>query len=165
MFNLLLKAELSGYTSLIRNAGRESNIVCRVTNLRPLDTEENPFWFMFKVQCTSCRETHSNHIGVNRFVSISPTNLSIGSLTSLGNERYQWQPRRGQLRLEVQELQGGSYRHYVLYKILMFLMHSASLLPPSKLLRLLTSKQSRLLPRRSSSLIVAVLSSPNSWLK
>lgn len=23
---------------------------------------------MFKVQCTSCRETHSNYVGVNRFV-------------------------------------------------------------------------------------------------
>ncbi|KAK8145032.1 hypothetical protein MY1884_005095 [Beauveria asiatica] len=50
MFTLLLTAELSG-----------------VTNLRPLDTEENPFWYMFKVQCTSCREIHNNHVGVNRF--------------------------------------------------------------------------------------------------
>ncbi|KAM3508919.1 hypothetical protein MY10362_000889 [Beauveria mimosiformis] len=50
MFTLLLTAELSG-----------------VTNLRPLDTEENPFWYMFKVQCTSCREIHNNYVGVNRF--------------------------------------------------------------------------------------------------
>jgi hypothetical protein len=39
-----------------------------VTNLRPDDTEANPFWYMFKVQCTSCRETHPNFVGVNRFV-------------------------------------------------------------------------------------------------
>lgn len=40
----------------------------RVTSLRPDDSEDNPFWYMFKVQCTSCRETHANHVGVNRFV-------------------------------------------------------------------------------------------------
>ncbi|KAF7542650.1 hypothetical protein G7Z17_g11393 [Cylindrodendrum hubeiense] len=50
MFTLVLNAELAG-----------------VTNLRPDDTQDNPFWYMFKVQCTSCRETHANYIGVNRF--------------------------------------------------------------------------------------------------
>ncbi|RFU34580.1 hypothetical protein B7463_g1782, partial [Scytalidium lignicola] len=38
-----------------------------VTDLRPDDTEENPFWYMFKVQCTSCREIHPNFVGVSRF--------------------------------------------------------------------------------------------------
>lgn len=46
-----------------------TNLVLRVTNLRPDDTQDNPFWYMFKVQCTSCRETHDNYVGVNRFVS------------------------------------------------------------------------------------------------
>ncbi|KAF4973754.1 hypothetical protein FSARC_62 [Fusarium sarcochroum] len=50
MFALYLTADLQG-----------------VTNLRPDDTQDNPFWYMFKVQCTSCRETHSNYVGVNRF--------------------------------------------------------------------------------------------------
>ncbi|PHH73858.1 hypothetical protein CDD80_3531 [Ophiocordyceps camponoti-rufipedis] len=50
MFALELKAELTG-----------------VTNLRPDDSKDNPFWYMFKVQCTSCRETHGNSVGVNRF--------------------------------------------------------------------------------------------------
>ncbi|KEY66956.1 hypothetical protein S7711_05076 [Stachybotrys chartarum IBT 7711] len=50
MFALFLTAELNG-----------------VTNLRPADSQENPFWYMFKVQCTSCRETHANFVGVNRF--------------------------------------------------------------------------------------------------
>ncbi|KAF4343394.1 DUF866 domain protein [Fusarium beomiforme] len=50
MFALYLTADLQG-----------------VTNLRPDDTQDNPFWYMFKVQCTSCRETHANHVGVNRF--------------------------------------------------------------------------------------------------
>ncbi|ERS99460.1 hypothetical protein HMPREF1624_04660 [Sporothrix schenckii ATCC 58251] len=26
-----------------------------------------PFWYTFKVQCTSCRETHANWVGVSRF--------------------------------------------------------------------------------------------------
>ncbi|PSN72970.1 DUF866-domain-containing protein [Corynespora cassiicola Philippines] len=38
-----------------------------VTNLRPLDTEDSPFFYTFKVQCTSCRETHPNYVTVNRF--------------------------------------------------------------------------------------------------
>ncbi|KAF7533205.1 hypothetical protein G7054_g7280 [Neopestalotiopsis clavispora] len=50
MFALTLTAELTG-----------------VTNLRPSDTEENPFWYTFTVQCTSCRETHANTVGVSRF--------------------------------------------------------------------------------------------------
>ncbi|KAK7735195.1 hypothetical protein SLS53_007585 [Cytospora paraplurivora] len=50
MYALNLQAELGG-----------------VTNLRPDDTEANPFWYTFKVQCTSCRETHQNWVGVSRF--------------------------------------------------------------------------------------------------
>lgn len=46
-----------------------TNSVISVTNLRPDDTEANPFWYTFKVQCTSCRETHQNWVGVSRFVS------------------------------------------------------------------------------------------------
>ncbi|KAF2690995.1 DUF866-domain-containing protein [Lentithecium fluviatile CBS 122367] len=38
-----------------------------VTDLRPLDTEDVPFHYTFKVQCTSCRETHPNWVTVNRF--------------------------------------------------------------------------------------------------
>ncbi|KXJ97384.1 hypothetical protein Micbo1qcDRAFT_7434 [Microdochium bolleyi] len=50
MLSLSLTAELNG-----------------VTNLRPHDTEDSPFWYTFKVQCTSCRETHPNPVAVNRF--------------------------------------------------------------------------------------------------
>ncbi|KAK4461618.1 hypothetical protein QBC42DRAFT_269725 [Cladorrhinum samala] len=50
MYALQLTAELAG-----------------VTNLRPSDTAENPFWYTFKVQCTSCRETHPKPVGVSRF--------------------------------------------------------------------------------------------------
>jgi hypothetical protein len=40
---------------------------CRVTDLRPNDTEDTPFFYTFKVQCTSCRETHPNLVSVSRF--------------------------------------------------------------------------------------------------
>ncbi|KAK4190196.1 hypothetical protein QBC35DRAFT_490976 [Podospora australis] len=50
MFALTLTAELAG-----------------VTNLRPTDSQDTPFWYTFKVQCTSCRETHPKPISVSRF--------------------------------------------------------------------------------------------------
>ncbi|KAK0385921.1 hypothetical protein NLU13_7096 [Sarocladium strictum] len=54
-----------------------------VTNLRPDDTQDNPFWYMFVVQCTSCRETHANPVGVNRF----ETNEMSGSR---GEANFVW---------------------------------------------------------------------------
>ncbi|KAK0706506.1 hypothetical protein B0T26DRAFT_457509 [Lasiosphaeria miniovina] len=66
MFALTLTAELAG-----------------VTNLRPNDTEENPFWYTFKVQCTSCRETHAKPVGVSRF----DTNEMSGSR---GEANFVW---------------------------------------------------------------------------
>ncbi|KAJ5636357.1 uncharacterized protein N7484_009670 [Penicillium longicatenatum] len=50
MLSLVLKAELEG-----------------VTDLQPSDTEENPYFYTFKVQCSSCRETHPNWVSFNRF--------------------------------------------------------------------------------------------------
>ncbi|MCJ1355802.1 MAG: hypothetical protein MMC33_005794 [Icmadophila ericetorum] len=50
MLALALTADLSG-----------------VTELSPLDTPDEPYFYTFKVQCTSCRETHPNWVSVNRF--------------------------------------------------------------------------------------------------
>ncbi|KAF2471978.1 DUF866-domain-containing protein [Lindgomyces ingoldianus] len=50
MLALALTAELNG-----------------VTDLRPNDTAESPFFYTFKVQCTSCRETHPNFVTMSRF--------------------------------------------------------------------------------------------------
>ncbi|KAF2743111.1 DUF866-domain-containing protein [Sporormia fimetaria CBS 119925] len=50
MLALALTAELNG-----------------VTDLRPHDTEDSPFHYTFKVQCTSCRETHPNFVTMSRF--------------------------------------------------------------------------------------------------
>ncbi|KAJ5194914.1 uncharacterized protein N7498_008352 [Penicillium cinerascens] len=50
MLSLVLSAELEG-----------------VTGLRPTDTEENPYFYTFRVQCTSCREMHPNWVSFNRF--------------------------------------------------------------------------------------------------
>lgn len=41
----------------------------RVTDLRPVDTMDSPYFYSFKVQCTSCRETHPNWVSISRFVS------------------------------------------------------------------------------------------------
>lgn len=38
-----------------------------VTDLRPQDTQDAPFFYTFKVQCTSCREVHPNFVSVSRF--------------------------------------------------------------------------------------------------
>ncbi|KAL9065216.1 MAG: hypothetical protein Q9161_008374 [Pseudevernia consocians] len=38
-----------------------------VTDLLPLDTPDEPYFYTFKVQCTSCREIHPNWISVNRY--------------------------------------------------------------------------------------------------
>ncbi|RVD87859.1 uncharacterized protein DFL_002063 [Arthrobotrys flagrans] len=37
-----------------------------VTNLRPNDSEDSPYYYTFKVQCTSCREVHPNWVGVSK---------------------------------------------------------------------------------------------------
>ena len=42
----------------------------RVTDLQPTDTEETPYYYTFKVQCTSCREVHDNWVGVSRHVGL-----------------------------------------------------------------------------------------------
>lgn len=76
---------------------KSANLAPRVTNLRPDDTQDNPFWYMFKVQCTSCRETHDNYVGVNRFVSaqahlrLNPDGQVV-LISHLGNERDERQP-------------------------------------------------------------------------
>ncbi|THW52326.1 DUF866-domain-containing protein [Aureobasidium pullulans] len=49
MLALTLTAELNG-----------------VTDLAPIDTEDSPFYYTFKVQCTSCREVHPNWVSVSR---------------------------------------------------------------------------------------------------
>ena len=60
-----------------------------VTDLLPQDTEDEPFHYTFKVQCTSCREVHPNWVTVNRHVcSISSDNGRDQQLIYvLGNER------------------------------------------------------------------------------
>ncbi|KAK3630477.1 hypothetical protein LTR56_009473 [Elasticomyces elasticus] len=54
-----------------------------VTDLQPQDTEETPFYYTFKVQCTSCREIHPNWVSVSRF----ETNEQSGSR---GDANFVW---------------------------------------------------------------------------
>lgn len=37
-----------------------------MTDLKPTDTAESPYFYTFKVQCTSCRETHPNLVSISR---------------------------------------------------------------------------------------------------
>ncbi|KAK3066012.1 hypothetical protein LTR53_017794 [Teratosphaeriaceae sp. CCFEE 6253] len=55
----------------------------RVTDLQPEDTEQTPFYYTFKVQCTSCREVHPNWVSVSRF----ETNEQSGSR---GDANFVW---------------------------------------------------------------------------
>lgn len=57
--------------------------MARVTNLRPDDTEQNPFWYTFSVQCTRCREVHPKNVSFNRFVRAS-SSLEMGLFTGNG---------------------------------------------------------------------------------
>ncbi|KAK5134101.1 hypothetical protein LTR08_006991 [Meristemomyces frigidus] len=54
-----------------------------VTNLQPEDTEQAPFFYTFKVQCTSCREIHPNWVSISRF----ETNEQSGSR---GDANFVW---------------------------------------------------------------------------
>jgi hypothetical protein len=68
MLTLTLTADLTGFVFhryLVSILTKTS-----VSDLRPDDSPENPFWYTFKVQCTSCREVHPNFVNVSRFVSI-----------------------------------------------------------------------------------------------
>jgi hypothetical protein len=53
---------------------------------------------MFKVQCTSCRETHDNYVGVNRFVSLLFCSLASvpGSSQFLNQELNEMSGSRGE---------------------------------------------------------------------
>ncbi|RPA90319.1 DUF866-domain-containing protein [Choiromyces venosus 120613-1] len=72
MFALELTADLTG-----------------VTNLRPIDTPEDPYYYCFQVQCTSCREDHDKWVEFERF---STTGLS----KSRGEANFVWKCRNCQ---------------------------------------------------------------------
>lgn len=71
MLALTLTADLTGYLLLPLPQNIISTIDPHsVTNLQPLDTAEEPYFYTFKVQCTSCRETHPNWVSISRFVRL-----------------------------------------------------------------------------------------------
>jgi len=85
MLALQLTAELTGYVTpppppartgprrrvTDRPTSRVRVCAGSVTDLRPSDVDGDPFYYMFKVACTSCREVHENWVGVTRFVRLS----------------------------------------------------------------------------------------------
>ncbi|KAL9127712.1 MAG: hypothetical protein Q9217_003463 [Psora testacea] len=40
-----------------------------VTDLLPVDTPDEPYFYTFKVQCTSCREVHPTWVSISRYES------------------------------------------------------------------------------------------------
>jgi len=87
MLALALSAELNGYILFLSTFINVYILKApSLTNLRPLDTEEQPFHYTFTVQCTSCREEHPKWVTLTRFVlhhisidnNPSYTNLTLG---------------------------------------------------------------------------------------
>ena len=73
MLALTLTADLTGFVKCpnrsVKVAPELMKEAYSVTNLLPVDTEENPQYYSFRVQCTSCRETHPNWVHLSRHVS------------------------------------------------------------------------------------------------
>ncbi|EAS34905.3 uncharacterized protein CIMG_00259 [Coccidioides immitis RS] len=44
-----------------------SAVLAGVTDLQPTDTEDSPYHYSFRVQCTSCREVHPKLVSFNRW--------------------------------------------------------------------------------------------------
>lgn len=61
-------------TMIDENRGSQL-MIFSVTDLKPTDTADSPYYYTFKVQCTSCRETHANWVGVSRHVSLATIQL------------------------------------------------------------------------------------------
>ena len=70
MLALALKADLKGYVNMSMIGRCHNTDTHSVTDLLPQDTEDEPFHYTFKVQCTSCREVHPNWVTVNRHVRL-----------------------------------------------------------------------------------------------
>lgn len=68
----------------------------RVTDLLPIDTEENPFYYTFKVSCTSCREVHPNWVSVSRFVRLQCLYMLIFTLLIPVQEENEISGSRGE---------------------------------------------------------------------
>ena len=43
-----------------------------VVDLVPVDTKDSPYHYMFRVECTSCRNQHDNWVGISQFVRLPP---------------------------------------------------------------------------------------------
>lgn len=71
-------------------------MMSRVTDLIPQDSEQNPFYYTFKVQCTSCREVHPNWVSVSRHVSHHRTLWTQHGLSMCRQEQNEQSGSRGE---------------------------------------------------------------------
>jgi CXXC motif containing zinc binding protein, eukaryotic len=68
-----------------------------VTGLVPVDTDADPFFYTFRVLCSSCHELHDTWITIQRNVRSCQQLIS----PSAGEGQYQWQSRRREFCLEM----------------------------------------------------------------
>jgi hypothetical protein len=73
-----------------------STNICSVTDLLPQDTEDEPFHYTFKVQCTSCREVHPNWVTVNRHVGSISVCTALNTQLTPFQEMNEQQGSRGE---------------------------------------------------------------------
>lgn len=64
----LKKAMRAQQTTQLYQRIVSANFKYSVTALKPVDTPENPYYYTFRVKCTSCHEEHPNWVSFNRFV-------------------------------------------------------------------------------------------------
>jgi CXXC motif containing zinc binding protein, eukaryotic len=73
-----------------------------VTDLTPVDTVENPYFYTFKVVCNSCHEVNDSWITISR--QVNRTALLNFANKPTGEGRCQWKSWGSQLCLEMQKL-------------------------------------------------------------
>ena len=68
MLALTLEAELVGFVTRLFCIPTDVDAMDSVKELLPVDSTDEPYYYTFKIQCTSCRETHPNWVSISRFV-------------------------------------------------------------------------------------------------
>lgn len=58
-----------------------------VTDVCPIDTADDPYFYTFKVQCGSCREVNANWVDISR--QVPPTSTNADLLIVSGEGQYQ----------------------------------------------------------------------------
>jgi hypothetical protein len=157
MLTLTLTADLTGSVNPSGGSLKSLTHFRSVTDLRPDDTPDNPFWYTFKVQCGSCREIHPNFVNVNRFVSRRDESEILA--LKIEQEANEMQGSRGEAnfvwKCKSCKVSSNSYMDNLHGLIIFNRDHLRQLLP---LRQFHMSRNLHLLDKKLSNLIVEVLS-------